>query len=112
MSSPILVQCPTPSEEVAERISTALLTRALAASVHVRQVQSRYRWNGSVESAREWVLDIKTTRACFEAVADCIRGLHPYVLPGSWALPVECITPQYAAWIRENTAPEQVSRTG
>jgi periplasmic divalent cation tolerance protein len=98
----ILVQCPVPTEAVADAISTALLTRRLAASVHVRPVSSRYRWAGAVQTAREYVLDIKTTRSTFDAVANLIRELHPYELPGIWALPVEASTPEYGSWIAAN----------
>lgn len=85
-------------------ISAELLERRLAASVHVRLVQSRYRWAGRVETAQEWVLDVKSSQGLFEEVAQCIRRLHPYELPGIWAVEVCCITPEYADWIRQNSS--------
>lgn len=104
MFKPILVQCPAPSEEAAEALSVELLERRLAASVHIRSVQSRYRWSGVVETAQEWVLDIKTANHLFDEVAGCLRSLPPYELPGIWAVEVCCVTPEYAEWLRTNTS--------
>ena len=50
------------SEEEAHKIAHALVDRQLAACVNIiPQIESVYRWQGKVESAREWLLLIKTT---------------------------------------------------
>ena len=52
------------SEEDAERISIALVERRLAACVQaVGPIASRYRWQGKVETAREWQCLAKTEAA-------------------------------------------------
>ena len=60
------LQVPTTagSEEEAERIGAALVERRLAACVQVvGPIASRYRWQGEVETAREWICVAKTEAA-------------------------------------------------
>ena len=65
MADHIQVFTTTGSEQEAERIAAALVERRLAACVQViGPIASRYRWQGEVEAAREWLCLAKT-----EAVA-------------------------------------------
>ncbi|WP_374258783.1 divalent-cation tolerance protein CutA [Aquabacterium sp.] len=97
----VLIQCPVPSEDEADAIADALLSKHLAASIHVRSVHSRYRWDGTVVSKIEYVLDIKTLGGLFEQVVEIVRRMHPYKVPGIWALPVESVTTDYCEWMHD-----------
>ena len=82
MTDKRLVLTTAGSEEEARKIAHALVERKLAACVNiVPQIESVYRWQGKVESAREWLLLIKTTSEKFSVVRDAIRELHSYDLP-------------------------------
>jgi periplasmic divalent cation tolerance protein len=77
----------------------------LAACVNIiPQIASIYRWQGSIEEARESLLVIKTTAAAFEDVRQAIAKLHSYELPECICLAVEDGSPNYLAWVGESVA--------
>jgi periplasmic divalent cation tolerance protein len=91
------------SEEDAERISVALVERRLAACVQtVGPIASRYRWQGKVETAREWQCLAKTDAARYPEVEAAIRELHPYDEPEIVATPIVAGSAGYLAWVSEN----------
>ena len=91
------------SEEDAERISIALVERRLAACVQtVGPIASRYRWQGKVETAREWQCLAKTEAARYPEVEAAIRELHPYDEPEIVATPIVAGSAGYLAWVSEN----------
>ncbi len=70
------------SEDEARKIARHLVENQLAACVNiVPQIESIYRWQGKVESSREWLLIVKTTAAKFPAVRDAFQHQHSYELP-------------------------------
>lgn len=103
---PALVQIgiAVPDADAAARISMALLEQHLCACAQtVGPVTSRYRWQGRVETATEFLLLVKTRRALYPAVETAVRALHPYEVPEIIALPVQDAEKQYAAWVVEST---------
>lgn len=91
------------SEEEARKIANALVERQLAACVNiVPQIESVYRWQGKMESAREWLLLIKTSAEKFAAVRDAIRELHSYDLPECISINIEDGSAAYLEWIAAN----------
>ena len=79
MTDKIIVLTNTGSQEEARKIAQALLNRKLAACVNIIPgVESTYWWKGKIETAPEWTLLVKTTRAKVSAVRDAIRELHSY----------------------------------
>jgi periplasmic divalent cation tolerance protein len=97
------VQTTTGSEEEAERISTALIERRLAACVQVvGPISSRYRWKGEVETAQEWLCLAKTTAARYPELEAAIRELHTYEEPEILATPIVAGSPGYLAWLSDS----------
>ena len=91
------------SEEEAERISAALVERRLAACVQVfGPIASRYRWQGEVETAREWICVAKTEAARYEGVEAAIRELHSYDEPEIVATPIVAGSRGYLDWVSES----------
>src|SRR5680860_526232 len=85
----IQVQTSAGSEQEAERISTALVERRLAACVQVSgPVSSRYRWQGEVEHEREWLCVAKTEAGRYDEIEAAIRELHSYDEPEIVATPI------------------------
>lgn len=104
MTNKRLVITTTCSRTEAEKIAGAVVERRLAACVNiVGPISSTYRWQGKVESAEEYLLLIKTTKAAFELVRDAIRELHSYELPECIDIAIDDGSAEYLAWIGENT---------
>jgi len=99
----IWINCP--DETVADRIAEAVIARRLAACANrFAAIESAWHWEGAVERGREVALLLKTTERHFEAVAALARGIHPFEVPAITAVPLAAATPDYAAWIEEETA--------
>ncbi len=100
MAEYLQVLTTTGSEEEAERISTALVERKLAACVQVLgPIASRYRWRGEVETAREWMCVAKTEASRYPQVEAAIRELHSYDEPEIVATPIVAGSVGYLDWI-------------
>ncbi|ATE64337.1 divalent-cation tolerance protein CutA [Rhizorhabdus dicambivorans] len=92
------------SAEDADRIAAALVEERLAACVQIVPVRSVYRWQGRIERAGEWQLQIKTRAALADAVEARIKALHGYELPEIVALPVAAGSSDYIGWVHAETA--------
>jgi len=99
----VFVTCPSGGD--AERISKALLERKLAACVSaISGVRSLYLWRGSMESASETLLLIKTRANLVGELIEEVRRLHPYEVPEIVAVPISDGFKGYLDWIDEETA--------
>ncbi len=101
----VLVTCASAGR--ARKIARALVTARLAACGNVIEapVRSIYRWKGKVESAKEFLLVLKTSRKRFPAVERAVRALHTYGVPEIIALPILGGSGDYLKWISESVAP-------
>jgi periplasmic divalent cation tolerance protein len=91
------------SEEEARKIARHLVEHQLAACVNiVPQIESIYRWEGKVESSREWLLIVKTTAARFPAVRDALKLQHSYELPECIAISIDEGSAEYMEWIERS----------
>ncbi len=101
----VLVTCASAKE--ARKIARAVVEQRLAACANILSspVQSVYRWKGSAESAKEFLLIIKTTKARFSKLRAEVKRLHTYEVPEIIALPVATGATNYLAWISESVRP-------
>lgn len=96
----------TDSRTTARRITRTLVDGRLAACVQiVGPIQSTYRWQGRVETAREWLCLIKTTRARLREVVATVEVLHPYDTPEIIALPIDAGSRRYLDWLAASVRP-------
>jgi periplasmic divalent cation tolerance protein len=97
----VLVTCSTAAE--ARRIARAVVDARLAACVNILPgaLESIYRWRGKVETARERLLLIKTSRKRLAKLQATVERLHSYDVPEFIALPIAAGSPAYLAWLDE-----------
>lgn len=90
----------------ARRIARAAVDSRLAACVQVSgPVTSTYRWQGRVETAREWLVTARTTRRRLAALMKLVRQLHPYETPEIIAVPIVAGSRRYLDWLAESVRP-------
>ncbi|MFZ3216355.1 MAG: divalent-cation tolerance protein CutA [Candidatus Acidiferrales bacterium] len=104
MTDTIVVLVTCGSRKEARKIARALVARRLAACVNEMgvPVTSTYRWKGKIESAKEFLLLIKTSRKRFAALRDAVQALHSYDVPEIIALPIAEGSRNYLQWISES----------
>jgi len=107
MTDKILVLVTCGSRKEARKIAGALVGQRLAACVSEIgvPVASTYRWKGKVESAKEFLLLIKTTRKRFAATRDTVCKVHSHEVPEIIALPIAAGSRAYLNWIAESVKP-------
>jgi periplasmic divalent cation tolerance protein len=101
----VLVTCGSARE--AKKIARAVVAKRLAAcaNIYAGDVESVYRWKGKVESAREVLMVIKSSRKRFPALEQEIRKLHSYEVPEIIALSIARGSRGYLEWIAESVRP-------
>ena len=106
----VLVTCGSAKE--ARRIARSLVEQRLAACVNILEVPVRsiYRWKNKVESAKESLLIIKSSRKRFAGLQGAIRKLHSYDVPEFIALPVTEGSTKYLSWLNESVGKPRKKR--
>jgi periplasmic divalent cation tolerance protein len=84
-----------------------LVEERLAACVSIAQeMQSTYRWQGTVLCDAEHQVIIKTTTDRLSGLEARVKTLHPYELPEWLVLRVAGGSPGYLGWLRESGSRE------
>ncbi|MBM3908337.1 MAG: divalent-cation tolerance protein CutA [Gemmatimonadetes bacterium] len=93
------------SRDRALAIAHALVERKLAACVQLSDIESVYRWNGTVQQDREIRVLCKTTTARYTDVEATIKELHTYDVPAIHAIAFDQVERAYGTWIEAETTP-------
>ena len=95
----VLVTCGSAVE--AKRIARAVVDARMAACVNILPgtITSIYRWKGKVQTAREKLLLIKTSRQRLAELQATVERLHSYDVPEFIALPIAAGSRRYLAWL-------------
>jgi periplasmic divalent cation tolerance protein len=103
MTDKIVILSTASSEEEAARLAQLLVEQRLAACVNVLpRMRSFYHWKGAVESADEWLLVIKSSRALFAEVCGLLEKQHSYEIPEAIAIPILDGAANYLEWLDQN----------
>jgi periplasmic divalent cation tolerance protein len=104
-SGKVVVFVTASSEEEAEKIAGLLLEKRKAACVNViPRVNSRFWWQGKLDSAQESLLIIKTRAALVPQINDIVRKAHSYTVPEIVALPIVAGNADYLDWVDQETS--------
>lgn len=100
----IVVLVTASSKEEANKIARGLLEEKLAACVNIVEgLESRFWWQGKIDSAKEVLLIIKTRKTLFNKLAKKVKSLHSYTVPEIIAFPIISGSKAYLDWINDCT---------
>ena len=86
----------------AEMLAQAVLEKRLGACVQISgPIESRYWWNGRMETAAEWMVTIKTRRDLYAALEKLLLEKHPYDEPEILGTAVDEVSRGYLKWLNE-----------
>jgi periplasmic divalent cation tolerance protein len=100
-----LVLSAYPSRDVALAAVTEALARKLVACASLAAVESRYWWEGKVESANEVLVVYKTVPKRVGALFRFVRETHPYRVPEVIELDVPRVEPGYLDYLSATLDP-------
>ena len=104
----IVVITTLPDRASAHALAEGLVSGRLAACVNLMaECTSIYRWQGTVETAAEVPVWIKTRATLYPALEQYIREHHPYDLPELIALPLGTGLIPYLQWVERETEQAQ-----
>jgi periplasmic divalent cation tolerance protein len=96
----IVVLITTGSEEEARKIAELLVNEKKAACINiVPGVDSLFRWEGKLDSARESLLLVKTKASLFPEIVELVKRTHSYKVPEIIALPIIAGSEDYLKWL-------------
>ena len=100
----VIVLTTFPADQDAETFAKTLVGERLAACVNVLPpMVSTYVWQGSIESANERQVIIKTTGARLRELQARVKALHPYDVPEFLVLSIGDGSPDYLSWLADST---------
>src|SRR5580704_8163249 len=100
----ILVLTTCDSKNAAAKIARSLVESRAAACLNIVTVHvvSIYRWKGRTETAKEFLLVIKSTLSRFAAVRREIERLNSYEVPEIVSVAIGKGSPKYLRWLAES----------
>jgi len=101
----IVVFITTNTAGEAQRIAALLLEQRQAACVNIiPEVDSRFWWEGELDSAQESLLVIKTRASRLPEIINLVKGVHSNTVPEIIALPIVGGNQDYLDWIDKEVA--------
>lgn len=98
----IVVLVTATDNEEARMIADELLNRRKAACVSiVSGVNSRFWWQGELDSAEENLLIIKTRASLLDEIVNLVSRIHSYEVPEIIALPIVGGNRDYLEWVHK-----------
>ena len=91
--------------EEARLLADILLKERLAACINILPgVESRYWWQGGLETAPECLLFVKSRTSYLDAIIEKVKKAHSYQVPEIIALPISGGNSDYLNWLGSETA--------
>ncbi len=100
----VTVWVTAPNRALAVKLGRLAVESGWAACAQVSgPLESIYRWQGAVESAKEWRLVLKTRARQLPGLEALVIANHPYDTPQFLVLPVLGGSAKYLEWLGECT---------
>ncbi|MBW1769098.1 MAG: divalent-cation tolerance protein CutA [Deltaproteobacteria bacterium] len=105
MTDYIQVITTTEKKEDVEKLSREMVGKRLAACAQILgPITSTFRWEGSIDTAEEWLLIMKTRDDLYEELEKAILEIHPYDVPEILATPVIAGNKTYLDWLNSEVS--------
>lgn len=92
------------SVAAADALSRSAIEARVAACAQVAgPITSTYRWEGRIETVKEWYVVFKTTAERYPALERHIREHHSYDVPEIVLLPILAGSQAYLEWVSTET---------
>lgn len=95
----------TAPPEGARELARTLVEEELAACVNCFEIDSVYRWEGTVHEDDEIALLVKTTADGYDRLETRILELHPHDVPCIERFDEDDVLDVFTGWRAENTRP-------
>ncbi|MEI5100475.1 divalent-cation tolerance protein CutA [Streptomyces sp. PmtG] len=100
-----MVLTTTDTADKADTLARGAIEARVAACAQINgPVTSVYRWDGAVETAREWQVLLKTTDERYAALEAWLLQAHDYDTPEIIAVPVTRGSAAYLGWLAGETS--------
>lgn len=91
------------SKREARKIAQALIKQKAAACVNIiDKIESLFRWQGRLDSAKEALLIVKSTKDRLNRIITIVKANHSYQVPEIIAMPIIAGDKPYLRWIDES----------
>ena len=99
MSKYIIITTTTNSKSNAQSIANLLIKKKLAACVQIiPDIESTFKWEGSVSTEKEILVLVKTTKMLKDDVNKKIKENHSYKIPQITSLKFDILNNEYKKW--------------
>ena len=99
----IVVFITAANKEEARLIARRLIKKRLAACVNIiDKIESFFRWQGKLDSAKEALLIIKSKKNKLVKIIKTVKSMHSYEVPEIIVLPIIGGDKLYLRWIDES----------
>ncbi|NIJ11802.1 periplasmic divalent cation tolerance protein [Saccharomonospora amisosensis] len=103
-SEHVIVATTTDSEERAHALAASVVEAKLGACAQiVGPITSVYRWQGAVETDREWRVEVKSAADRAEALVRHLTEHHTYDVPEVIVTPITSGHADYLSWLVTET---------
>ena len=94
----------TNEKKIVDKLSKELLENNYSPCIQVtNSLESRYFWEGKIQSTQEYKIDIKTLESLSEKVVMLIKSIHNYEIPEIIKQPISIENKDYEEWVLLNT---------
>ena len=77
--------------------------RLIACANIVSGIDSKFWWNGKINTAKEFLVILKARCSFFKKIEKEVKRLHSYEVPEIIAIPIIAGSREYLGWIGKNT---------
>jgi periplasmic divalent cation tolerance protein len=100
----VIIATTTDSEEAAHGLAArAIEARCGACAQVLGPIISVYRWEGAINTDREWRVEVKTTRHRANELTELLRAEHTYDVPEIIETSITGGSAEYLDWVTEES---------